>query len=87
MAAPREAVTIRFPKDVLDEARRARPEDQSFNEFVVGVVAREARLRRGREALTRIDELREQIYRRTGLQSDSTALIRQTRDERARRLV
>lgn len=64
---PREAVTIRFPKEVLDDARRARPQDQSFNEFVVEVVAREARLLRGREALKRIDALREQIFRRTGL--------------------
>ena len=85
MGMPREAVTIRFPKEVLDDARRARPKDQSFNEFVVEVVAREARLRRGREALKRIDALREQIFRRTGLQPDSTELIRETREQRAGR--
>lgn len=85
MGMPREAVTIRFPKAVLDDARRARPDDQSFNEFVVEVVAREARLRRGREALKRIDALREQIFRRTGRQPDSASLIRETREERARR--
>ncbi len=82
----REAVTIRFPKEVLDDARRAKPEDQSFNEFVVDVVAREARLRRGREALARIDERRQAVFRRTGLQPDSTVLIRELREARARRI-
>ncbi len=85
MATPREAVTIRFPKATLEAARRTKPEDQSFNEFVVDVVSREARLRRGREALGRIDELREQIYRRTGIQPDSSPLIRELREQRARR--
>lgn len=86
MPAQREAVTIRFPKAVLDDARRAKSEGESFNEFVVNVVARESRLRRGREAITRIDALREQVFRRTGVQPDSAPLIREARDERARRL-
>jgi len=81
----REAVTIRFPEDVLALAKRVKAPDESLNEFVVHAVEDVARRRRTREALDAITELRGRIAARTRLQSDSTALIRQLRDGVGRR--
>ncbi|MBA2372015.1 MAG: YlcI/YnfO family protein [Candidatus Limnocylindria bacterium] len=81
----REAVTIRFPEDVLALAKRVKAPDESLNEFVVHAVEDVARRRRTREALDAMTELRGRIAARTGLQSDSTALIRQLRDGVGRR--
>lgn len=81
----REAVTIRFPKTVLAHARAAKGTERSLNEFVVTAVEREARRSRALSALDAIDELRERIAARTGVQPDSTPLIRQLRRGQGRR--
>ena len=83
--AARDAVTIRFPSDVLDRARRVKTARESFNEFVVAAVDREARRRAALKTLDEIDELRERIAARTGIQPDSTPLIRQLREGIGRR--
>lgn len=83
--AHRDALTIRFPSDILERARRVKTARESFNEFVVGAVDREARRRAALKTLDEIDELRERIAKRTGIQPDSVPLIRELREERLRR--
>jgi hypothetical protein len=81
----REAVTIRFPQDVLALARRVKARDESLNEFVVNAVEDVARRRRTREALDAMRALRERIAARGGVRSDSTQLIRELREGIGRR--
>jgi len=80
----RAAVTIRFPGEILARARRAKGEE-SLNTFVVAAVDRESRRRRTLATLDEIDALRESIAARTGIQPDSTPLIRAWREGRLRR--
>lgn len=42
---------------------------------------------RHREAFRRLNELREEMYRKYGKQEDSTKIIREMREERTRRLM
>lgn len=83
--ATREALTIRFPGEVLSAARRYKPPEQSLNAFVVSAVEREAQHLRALEANARIREIRERVFRRAGKLPDSTPLIRKLREERSRR--
>jgi len=50
----REAVTIRIPADLLEQARQFREGSESFNEMVVEAIAREVRRRRSLAAHQRI---------------------------------
>ena len=81
----REALTIRFPEEVLALAKRVKAPDESLNEFVVRAVEDVARRRRTREALDAMRDLRQRIATRTGIQSDSTTLIRELREGIGRR--
>ncbi len=81
----RDALTIRFPSAVLFRARSAKPPDISFNEFVVAAVDREARRRTALATVKAIEELVAKMAARTGVQSDSTPLIRALREGRGRR--
>jgi hypothetical protein len=75
----REAVTIRFPEEVLDRARATKGEE-SFNEYVVDAVDREARRRQGLSVYNEILRIREEIEKESGIQPDSRPLIRELRD-------
>ncbi|CAN5220848.1 hypothetical protein BH18CHL2_BH18CHL2_10520 [soil metagenome] len=81
----REALTIRFPAEVLEHARRYKTADQSLNDFVVTSVEREARRRQMAQALDALDENRERIAARAGVLPDSTPMIRQLREGIGRR--
>jgi hypothetical protein len=81
----REALTIRFPRDLLAVARRVRGEQESLNELVVEAVDREVRRRSALWAFAEIQRVREGIKNAVGVQSDSGRLIRALRegDERS----
>lgn len=81
----REARTIRFPSDLLSDAKRVKADQESFNDLVVAAVDREVRRRQGLETFKEILQTREEIYQRVGLLPDSRPLIRALRDGEARR--
>ncbi len=80
----REAITIRFPSELLSNAKRVKSDQESFNDFVINAVDREVRRRQGLDTFSEILKTREEIYQRVGLQPDSTPLIRALRDGEAR---
>lgn len=81
----REALTIRFPAELLSKARQVKAERESFNDLVVEAVEREVRRRQGLQAYDEILRVREAVKTSTGLQADSTPLIRSLREGTARR--
>ncbi|MBI4491460.1 MAG: hypothetical protein HY690_01550 [Chloroflexi bacterium] len=81
----REALTIRFPIEVLARARGVKEDRESLNDLVVGAVEREVRRREVLRVLAEIDRIREQIVARTGLQPSSVPLIRELREGIGRR--
>ena len=82
----REAVTIRIPADLLEQARQLGEESESFNEMIVEAIAREVRRRRSLRAHHRIVARSAEVEAATGIQSSSVDLIRQLRsgEERTR---
>ena len=80
----REAVTIRFPPELLADAKTVKLDSESFNDFVLSTVEREVRRRQGLQTLEEIRKTNEEIYQRVGLLPDSTPLIRALRDGEAR---
>lgn len=80
MRESRTAVTIRFPKPLLVQARALTNPAGSFNDLVVQALEAEVRVRYAREIGKRLDEYREEIFRAHGLLSDSTPIIRQLRE-------
>ena len=81
----RVAVTVRFPRELMERARALENGGGSFNDLVVKALEREVRMRHAREVGKRIDELRERTRREFGLLSDSTPVIRQLREGIGRR--
>jgi hypothetical protein len=81
----REAVTIRIPADLLEQARQFREGSESFNEMVVEAIAREVRRRRSLAAHQRIVARSAEVEATTGIQSSSVDLIRQLRADEGRR--
>ena len=90
----REAVTIRIPADLLEQARQFREGSESFNEMVVEAICasqqrfaitREVRGRRSLAAHQRIVARSAQVEAKTGIQSSSVDLIRQLRAGEGRR--
>ena len=81
----REALTIRIPADLLEQARQFREGSESFNEMVVQALAREVRRRRALAAHQRIVALSAEVEAKTGIQSSSVDLIRQLRAGEGRR--
>jgi hypothetical protein len=81
----REALTIRFPPKLLARAREVKSDGESLNELVVSAVEREVERRRGLRAYEEIRRVRAEIEARTGLQPDSTPLIRSLREGNAGR--
>jgi hypothetical protein len=83
--SPREAVTIRFPVDLLAQAKQLKKGKESFNELVIEAVEQEVKRRRAITAHQSIVTRRAQIKARTGVQPEATALIRSLRDGEERR--
>ena len=81
----REAVTIRIPADLLEQAKQFREGGESFNEMVVEAIAREARRRRSLAAHQRIVARSAEVEAKTGIQPSSVDLIRQLRAGEGRR--
>jgi hypothetical protein len=81
----REAVTIRIPADLLEQARQFREGGESFNEMVVEAIAREVRRRRSLAAHQRIVARSAEVEAKTGIQPSSVDLIRQLRAGEGRR--
>jgi len=71
----REAVTIRFPADLLVKAKKLKFVSESLNDLVVEALAREVQRRRGWAAHQRIIARSE-----TGIQPTSGDLIRSFRE-------
>lgn len=80
----REAVTIRFPSNLLAKARSLKEGNESLNDLVVEAVEQEVRRRRGWAAHQRIIGRSEAVKAKTGIQSASTELIRSLRESEGR---
>ncbi|ELR99090.1 YlcI/YnfO family protein [Gloeocapsa sp. PCC 73106] len=76
----KEAVTIRFPLELVKKAKQLKEGRESFNDLVVEALEREINRRKGLEAVSTILRLREQIKQRTGVHPDPIPLIRQLRE-------
>lgn len=76
----RESLTIRFPPDLLAQAKALKVDDESFNDLVVSALKLEVSRRQAIAAHKRIRERRESIRQRTGVQPDSTLDIRELRE-------
>jgi hypothetical protein len=85
MGTEREAVTIRFPFELLESAKSFKNESESFNDLVVDAVEREVRRRKAWAAHQRIIARSEIIKNRTNTQVSSVSLIRNLREGRERR--
>lgn len=72
----REALTIRFPSDLLAKARKLKQDNESFNDLIVEALENEVRRRRGWAAHQRIIARSENVKAKTGIQPASTDLIR-----------
>lgn len=81
----REAITIRFPADLLAKARSLKEGSESLNDLVVEALEREVRRRRGWAAHQRIIARSEAVKAKTGIQPASTDLIRSLRESEGRR--
>ncbi|MBD2449137.1 hypothetical protein H6G76_18650 [Nostoc sp. FACHB-152] len=81
----REALTIRFPTELLAKARKLKNEGESFNDLIVEALEREVKRRRGWAAHQRIIARSEIIKAKTGIQPASTDLIRSLREDQGRR--
>jgi predicted CopG family antitoxin len=76
----KEAVTIRFPSELMRQAKRLKSGKESFNELVVEAVEREVRRRKALEAHETIQRLRGQVKQRTGVHPDPIPWLRQLRE-------
>lgn len=81
----REAVTIRIPAELLEQARQLRESSESFNEMVVEAIAREVRRRRSLAAHQRIIARSALVEAQIGIQPSSVDLIHQLRASEGRR--
>ena len=81
----REAVTVRIPADLLQQAKQFREGSESFNELIVEAIAREVRRRRSLAAHQRIVPRSAEVEAKTGIQPSSVDLIRQLRAGEGRR--
>lgn len=80
----RESITIRFPADLLMQAKALKVDDESFNDLVVQALDHEIRHRQAIAAHERIQSRRQSIRQRTGVQPQSSDLIRTLRSGEGR---
>ncbi|MEH1871490.1 YlcI/YnfO family protein [Nostoc sp.] len=85
IAMEREALTIRFPADLLVKAKKIKEGNESLNDLVVEALEREVSRRRGWAAHQRIIARSEIVKAKTGIQPASTDLIRSLREDEGRR--
>jgi hypothetical protein len=83
-AMEREAVTIRFPADLLAKARKLKEGSESLNDLVIEALEREVRRRRGWAAHQRIIARSETVKAKTGIQPSSGDMIRSLREGEGR---
>ncbi|NJN39169.1 MAG: hypothetical protein HC790_11355 [Acaryochloridaceae cyanobacterium CSU_3_4] len=81
----RESLTIRFPADLLMQAKALKVDHESFNDFVVRALEHEVNCRQAIATHERIQGRRQTILQRTGVQPNSTELIREMRQGNQRR--
>ncbi len=81
----REALTIRFPSELLAKAKKLKGSNESFNDLVVEALESEVRRRRGWAAHQRITARSEIIKAKTGIQQSSIEMIRSLREGEGRR--
>lgn len=80
----REALTVRFPTRLMAQIRKYKSKEESLNDVVIKALEQEVRYRRGLAAHHRIVARREEIRKKTGIQPDSTDLIRKLREGQGR---
>ncbi|MEH2161943.1 MAG: YlcI/YnfO family protein [Nostoc sp.] len=85
IAMEREALTIRFPADLLVKAKKIKDGSESLNDLVVEALEREVSRRRGWAAHQRIIARSETVKAKTGIQPASTDLIHSLREDEGRR--
>lgn len=85
MKEERVAVTVRFPKELIEKAKALNNGGRSLNDLVVSALEAELQRRDWQATLKRIDERAERILRERGPLSDSRQLIRELREGTGRR--
>ncbi|MBD2230444.1 YlcI/YnfO family protein [Phormidium tenue] len=81
----RQAVTIRLPTDLLEQAKHFQASRESLNELVIEAIAREVQRRKTLAAHQRILARSAEVEGQTGIQPSSVDLIRQLRGGEGRR--
>ena len=81
----REALTIRFPANLVVKAKKIKEGSESLNDLVVEALEREVSRGRGWAAHQRIIARSETVIAKTGIQPASTDLIRSLREDEGRR--
>jgi hypothetical protein len=76
----REALTIRFPVELLQKIRALKRDNESLNDLVVQALEKEIKWRSAWAAHEQIQTIREQVKQRTGIHPDPVSLIRQLRE-------
>lgn len=69
-------MTVRFPPELLDNAKTVKSEEESLNDLVVLALDREVRRRRGLTAHQRILAISKQLP----IQPDATELVHKLRE-------
>lgn len=72
----REAITVRFPAELLAQVRKHKSQNESLNDLVIKALEREVRYRQGLAAHHRIVARGEKVREKTGTQPNSIDLIR-----------
>jgi hypothetical protein len=80
----REAVTIRFPAELVRKAKQLKDGGELFNELVVGALEQEVKRRQAWAAHQSVIARRAEIKAKTGTHPDSTPLIRSLREGEGR---
>jgi hypothetical protein len=75
-----ENMGIKFPTDLVNQAKGILHENESFNELVVQALKQELRRRKAIEAHETILKIRSSVKQRTGFHPDPVPLIRQLRE-------
>lgn len=81
----RESITIRFPADLLTQAKSLKVDTESFNDLVVEALDNEVGRRQAIAAHDQIHARRQSILERTGIQAGSSDLVRELRSGEGRR--
>ena len=77
--------TLRMPEELHQQLKAwAREEGRSVNDLAVEILAREAKRRKGLQAIERLAAIRDRIREECGGLPDSVPEIRRLREERSR---